>query len=227
MRWSCVSDLSVIFVSKFYSLIFCVYPLEHSWLPSRFNVNTLINFLRDNWYEHLLKINFRPRYSASTSKSIKARMSFQAIILWQVWALYDRSHKMLVFLLAFTIAEVTVMTVLVIITVRHFHHELGSVVASDTGCSFDGMPLTAAFLWAPALVFEPILCGLVVRKSWKALRRGWASGDSLFAILARDRYALCDYNFGRMLKSFLFSLIYFVGYVSRCMSILSLLICTC
>lgn len=109
---------------------------------------------------------------------------------------------MLVFLLAFTIAEVTVMTALVIITVQHFHHELSSVVTSEIGCSFGGMPLTAVFLWAPALIFEPILCGLVVRKSWQALHHGWVSGDSLFAVLARDRYTLYDYGFGRMLKSF-------------------------
>jgi hypothetical protein len=96
---------------------------------------------------------------------------------------------MLVFLLVFTIAEVAVMVALVIITVTRFQRELSSVVSTTTGCSFGGMPPTAAFLWAPALVFEPVLCVLVVWKSWQTLRRDWTATNSLFAVLARDRCA--------------------------------------
>lgn len=67
-----------------------------------------------------------------------------------------------------------------------------NIASTPTGCSFTGVIPTKAVLWIPALILEPILCILVLRKSWRTLRsldKYW-NPNTLVAVVARDRYAL-------------------------------------
>ncbi|KAI0317213.1 hypothetical protein OF83DRAFT_1283573 [Amylostereum chailletii] len=130
----------------------------------------------------------------------------QAILQLRVYALYEKSKKMRYFLASCCAVEVAVMAVFLGITLAHIS-EL-PVVSTSTGCYYSGIFSISALFWLPALVFEPVLCLLVVWKAWgedllDRLRRG------------RPRTALEDAvtaDTSKLVKVFARdSLIYFIG----------------
>ncbi|KAF9246844.1 hypothetical protein BU15DRAFT_69705 [Melanogaster broomeanus] len=97
-----------------------------------------------------------------------------------VWAIYGRSKKILYFLIALSVVETAVMTVLIVFTITHI--ESLPVVSTSTGCYYEGLlPLSAGF-WIPAMIVEPILCLLVLKKALDRTR----GRTRLSVLLARD-----------------------------------------
>ena len=76
------------------------------------------------------------------------------------------------------------------------------VISTSTGCYYSGIFSISALFWLPALVYEPVLCLMVL---WKAreeywLERFWkpsttaldkdSTSSKLVKAFARDRYAV-------------------------------------
>ncbi|KII84626.1 hypothetical protein PLICRDRAFT_117526 [Plicaturopsis crispa FD-325 SS-3] len=93
---------------------------------------------------------------------------------------------MLVFLAVMCALEIGAMAVLIGITIERLQDL--PVVSAATGCSYSGLLPVSSLFWTPALVFEPILCFLVVAKTWKDLPKSifWGYVPHLPAVLARD-----------------------------------------
>ncbi|KAF9224378.1 hypothetical protein BS17DRAFT_779698 [Gyrodon lividus] len=107
-------------------------------------------------------------------------ISVQVVLQLRVWAIYGRSKKILYFLIALSVAEAAVMIVLIVITITHI--ERLPVISTSTGCYYEGLlPLSAGF-WIPAMIVEPILCLLVLKKALSAAR----GRTRLSVLLARD-----------------------------------------
>ena len=70
------------------------------------------------------------------------------------------------------------------------------VISTDTGCYYSGIFSISAFFWLPALVYEPVLCLMVV---WKAREGGW-----LERLWQRHKTTDFDrdFNSGRLVKAF-------------------------
>ncbi|KAI0264141.1 hypothetical protein BC834DRAFT_883779 [Gloeopeniophorella convolvens] len=62
------------------------------------------------------------------------------------------------------VLEIAIMIVFVGVTMAHISHL--PVISTSTGCYYSGIFSISALFWLPALVFEPILCLLVVWKAW-------------------------------------------------------------
>ncbi|KAI0264143.1 hypothetical protein BC834DRAFT_970878 [Gloeopeniophorella convolvens] len=90
--------------------------------------------------------------------------STSAILLMRVYALYSLNRRLRLALLTGFILEVVVMVIFVGVTVSHVSHL--PVVSASTGCYYYGIFSISALFWSPALVFEPILCVLLVWKAW-------------------------------------------------------------
>ncbi|KAH7888115.1 hypothetical protein F5I97DRAFT_2014472 [Phlebopus sp. FC_14] len=90
-------------------------------------------------------------------------ISVQAILQLRVWAIFGRTRTILYFLIALSLAEAAGMAALIGVTIS----DVASVpiVSTPTGCFFEGVLPFSAILWTPALVIEPILCALVVKKA--------------------------------------------------------------
>ncbi|KAI0265945.1 hypothetical protein BC834DRAFT_877078 [Gloeopeniophorella convolvens] len=91
-------------------------------------------------------------------------ISVQTILQMRVYALYSLDRRLRMALLAGCILEIAVMIIFVGVTMAHISHL--PVVSTSTGCYYSGIFSISALFWLPALVFEPILCLLVVWKAW-------------------------------------------------------------
>ncbi|KII84628.1 hypothetical protein PLICRDRAFT_117693 [Plicaturopsis crispa FD-325 SS-3] len=93
---------------------------------------------------------------------------------------------MLIFLLVMVTLEVSIMAVLIGITISRIAGL--PVISTKTGCSYSGLLPVSSLFWVPALIFEPVLCFLVLARTWKDLPRGIIFGraPNLPAVLARD-----------------------------------------
>ncbi|CAL1694783.1 unnamed protein product [Somion occarium] len=67
-------------------------------------------------------------------------LTVQAILMLRVYALYERSRKILVFLLTVCLLELAAMATLVGVTIKHLDHIL--IASTDTGCYYHAWPLT-------------------------------------------------------------------------------------
>lgn len=120
-----------------------------------------------------------------------------------MYALYDRSLKILIFMLVLCAIEIIIMVVLVAITISHlegehcffdcrFYGSLRSyfqglpIASTSTGCFYNGVLSLSALFWVPGLVFEPILFFLVAFKAWPRKQQGPI--PPLANRIARDRY---------------------------------------
>jgi len=103
-------------------------------------------------------------------------LAIQVILQLRVYALYERSKQIRLFLLICCSIEIMVMAIFLGLTLAHIS-EL-PVISTPTGCYYSGIFAISVFFWLPALVFEPVLCLLVVWKAW---------GDDLRALLRRLR----------------------------------------
>lgn len=91
-------------------------------------------------------------------------LTVQGILQLRVYALYNRSKRILVFLLTMCAIEVAVMATLIAVTIGHLNHL--PVASTSTGCYYHGFLGIGAVFWAPGLVYEPILFLLVLYKAW-------------------------------------------------------------
>ncbi|TBU21660.1 hypothetical protein BD311DRAFT_812126 [Dichomitus squalens] len=83
------------------------------------------------------------------------------------------------------------------------------VISTDTGCYYSGIFSISAFFWLPALLYEPLLCILVVWKAW---------GEDRLDRFRRDRRESSRQSHhltidsGRLVKAFAQdSVVYFIG----------------
>ncbi|KAI0079549.1 hypothetical protein K474DRAFT_590296 [Panus rudis PR-1116 ss-1] len=131
------------------------------------------------FYDHMLNLSMeveliwkqskrRPAFYLPSHK-IRDRQ-FTSILQLRVYALYDRSRKILVFLLALCAAEVATMAVLVGVTIGHLEHL--PIASTDTGCFYKGILSLSALFWVPGLIYEPVLFVLVAYKAWPRRRNG-------------------------------------------------------
>ncbi|TBU21656.1 hypothetical protein BD311DRAFT_771802 [Dichomitus squalens] len=124
-------------------------------------------------------------------------LAVQIILQLRVYALYDKSRRVRLFLVCCWLAEVTVMAILIGITMANISDL--PVVSTPTGCYYSGIFSISALFWLPALVYEPILCLMVLWQAWDQDWTSWfrravdRSGTSvrlhqgrLFKVLARD-----------------------------------------
>ncbi|KAG1753212.1 hypothetical protein EDB19DRAFT_1627298 [Suillus lakei] len=94
--------------------------------------------------------------------------------------MYDRSRKVLSWMIVLSIIEVAAMALLIGLTIARV--ERFPVVSTPVGCLFEGLAPLSAIFWTPALVVEPIICILVLKKVF--LDRQQRSELAMF--LARD-----------------------------------------
>ncbi|TBU37840.1 hypothetical protein BD309DRAFT_973131 [Dichomitus squalens] len=124
-------------------------------------------------------------------------LAVQIILQLRVYALYDKGRRVRLFLVCCWLAEVTVMAILIGITMANISDL--PVVSTPTGCYYSGIFSISALFWLPALVYEPILCLMVLWQAWDQDWTSWfrravdRSGTSvhlhqgrLFKVLARD-----------------------------------------
>ncbi len=119
---------------------------------------------------------------------------------FQVYALYERNVKMLIFLLSLCVIEVGAMVILAVLTIDHLESWSFVIflenkaycttdlplVSTSTGCFYNGVLGLSALFWVPGLIYEPILFVLVAYKAWPAKRQGLRT--PLTSRIARDRY---------------------------------------
>ncbi|KAI0752482.1 hypothetical protein C8Q80DRAFT_456349 [Daedaleopsis nitida] len=142
---------------------------------------------------------------------VVATLGIQIILQLRVYALYEKSRRIRLFLICCCVLEIAVMAVFLGVT---FSHISGlPVVSTATGCYYSGIFSTSAFFWLPALVFEPMLCLLAVWKAWGedamhvlALRLRWGQAPP------PDSEPTYQGETPRIMKMFARdSLIYFIG----------------
>ncbi|KAK7692594.1 hypothetical protein QCA50_004225 [Cerrena zonata] len=109
-------------------------------------------------------------------------LTVQLILQLRVYALYNRSRKILIFLLCLCAMELSIMAILVGITMGHLDHL--PLSSTTTGCYYRGILGFSALFWVPGLVYEPILFLLVLYKAWPSERNG--PSVPLITRIARD-----------------------------------------
>jgi len=109
-------------------------------------------------------------------------LTVQGILQLRVYALYNRSKKILLFLLTLCVVEVAAMVVLAGITLSHLEHL--PIASTSTGCYYKGLLGLSAVFWVPGLIYEPILFGLVAFKAWPLKTKGMSV--PLVTRIARD-----------------------------------------
>ncbi|KAL4075106.1 hypothetical protein V8B97DRAFT_1539070 [Scleroderma yunnanense] len=107
-------------------------------------------------------------------------LSVQVILQLRVWAIYERSRKIMWSLTVLLLVELMAMVSLMAVTFTSL--ERLSIVTTPFGCAFDDLPPFTSLFWVPAIIVEPILCILVLRKALGLLH----THTGLPAVLARD-----------------------------------------
>jgi hypothetical protein len=116
----------------------------------------------------------------------------------QIYAVYDCNKRLLVVLAGLFMAETTSTLVLMGLSVNHTPLGAGPDISSKyfdaigsnemTGCYAFGSQVHY-FIWIPPLVFETILCLLMLYKAWRTYRDDWR--NPLLNLLIRDRCVSC------------------------------------
>lgn len=107
-------------------------------------------------------------------------LSVQAAMHLRVWAVYERTRKMLWFLVILFCAECIAMVILLAIMIAHL--STLPIISTPVGCAFETLPRFSSLFWVPAIAIEPILCVLVLKKAVGLLH----ARTGLSALLARD-----------------------------------------
>ncbi|KAG1739880.1 uncharacterized protein EDB91DRAFT_1134250 [Suillus paluster] len=89
-------------------------------------------------------------------------ISVQTILQLRAWAIYGRSRRVFFWMIGLSIIEITAMALLIGVTIARV--ERFPVVSTPVGCVFEGLAPLSAIFWTPALVIEPIICILVLKK---------------------------------------------------------------
>jgi hypothetical protein len=118
-------------------------------------------------------------------------------MLYQIYAVYDRSKKLLIILAVLFTVEVLSIPLLLGLPLATTPFATASELSSKlpgmvepfsglTGCFQESNGKYADFfVWIPPLAFETILCLLMVYKAWKMYRDDW--NNPLMKLLIRDR----------------------------------------
>lgn len=114
--------------------------------------------------------------------TLTTTITVQAILQLRVYALYEKSRRILYFLLAMTAIEVSIMAILIGVTISRI--ERLPVISTPTGCEYTGIFALSALFWLPGLVYEPILLLLVVHKAWPLSKS--VPRVPMFTRMARD-----------------------------------------
>ncbi|KAI0803218.1 hypothetical protein BC629DRAFT_1492695 [Irpex lacteus] len=92
-----------------------------------------------------------------------ATLVVQAILQLRIYALYDRSRKVLCMLLVLCALEATGMSLLVGLTMKHLFHT--NIPDTSVGCAYQSLPKISFLFFIPSLLYEPILCGMAAYKA--------------------------------------------------------------
>ncbi|PIL34690.1 hypothetical protein GSI_03470 [Ganoderma sinense ZZ0214-1] len=131
-------------------------------------------------------------------------LTVQVVLQLRVYVLYEKSRRVRLFLTCCWVVEVSVMAIFIGLTFANI--KALPVISTSTGCYYSGIFSISALFWLPALVYEPVLCLMVL---WKVREEYWLE----YACFWRKRTTtLDDSNSSKLVKAFARdSLIYFVG----------------
>ncbi|KAI0095194.1 hypothetical protein BDY19DRAFT_73491 [Irpex rosettiformis] len=87
----------------------------------------------------------------------------QVLLQLRIYALYDRSRKVLLVLLVLCVFEATGMGILVALTMKHLFRT--NIPDTSVGCAYQNLPKISFFFFIPSLLYEPILCCMVAYKA--------------------------------------------------------------
>ncbi|GJE98854.1 hypothetical protein PsYK624_150910 [Phanerochaete sordida] len=93
-----------------------------------------------------------------------ATLAVQIILQLRIYALYEQSRKILIFLIVMCSLEVSAMAILIGMTMSHLQGI--PIISTETGCAYQALLSVSSVFWIPGLVYEPILFGLVAYKAW-------------------------------------------------------------
>ncbi|TBU44162.1 hypothetical protein BD309DRAFT_959003 [Dichomitus squalens] len=88
----------------------------------------------------------------------------QLISFVRVYALYGKRKRLLVALSILCVVQIGIMATFLGLTLLSISH-LSDAIIQDSNC-YPAIPPIAVFFWVPALVFEPVLCALVLWAAW-------------------------------------------------------------
>ncbi|KIK42839.1 hypothetical protein CY34DRAFT_82912 [Suillus luteus UH-Slu-Lm8-n1] len=124
------------------------------WLPALWLTFDLMHSLRP--------FPFKVCCTAHAQPSLIEPSFLSAILQLRVWAIYDRSRRILSWMIILSTIEVAAMALLIGLTIVRV--EKFPVVSTPVGCLFEGLAPLSAIFWTPALILEPIICILVLKK---------------------------------------------------------------
>ncbi|KAM5545610.1 hypothetical protein V8D89_000648 [Ganoderma adspersum] len=135
---------------------------------------------------------------------VVSTLAVQVILQLRVYALYQKSRRIWLFLIFSCLVEIAVMAIFIGITLANIKGL--PVISTSNGCYYTGIFSISAFFWLPALVYEPILFFMVL---WKAKEEDWLD---YFRGWGTSTVVDTGFNPGKLVKAFARdSLIYFVG----------------
>jgi len=118
----------------------------------------------------------------TTSEAIVV-LTIEVILVARIYAVYDRNKKLLAVLAGCFLAEITATLGLVY---RGLPHGIPRPYDQLTGCYVSGQPAFYFLTWIPALIFETILCTLMLYKAWETYRLGGDKASPLLRLIIRD-----------------------------------------
>ncbi|KAI0311428.1 hypothetical protein OF83DRAFT_1177585 [Amylostereum chailletii] len=95
---------------------------------------------------------------------ILTTLSVQAILQMRIYALYNQNKTLRAVLAICCATELALMTIFHGVSMARLAKS--PIIPTPTGCYYSGISLFPALFWIPSIVFEPVLCGLVVWKAW-------------------------------------------------------------
>jgi len=116
----------------------------------------------------------------TTSEAV-AVLTVELILMTRIYAVYDRSRKLLFVLGALFLAEIAGTLVIVDIGLPH---GIPRPFPELAGCFVGAQPPLYFLTWIPALAFESVLCFLMLYKAWRMHKDEYSS--ALLNLIIRD-----------------------------------------
>ncbi|KAF8513377.1 hypothetical protein JB92DRAFT_3096522 [Gautieria morchelliformis] len=115
-------------------------------------------------------------------KYLRALMALRlGILIIRIYAVYDRSRRLLLLLIALLMAEVASSVVLVIFNLSQVSF---MTMQGSTACQSAASPPLAFTCWIPPIIFETFLMSLMLNKGWCVYRS--EGGSKLLHLIIRD-----------------------------------------
>ncbi|TCD63508.1 hypothetical protein EIP91_005341 [Steccherinum ochraceum] len=170
--------------NRFFSLAYLIYdsvPLTKSGLDHLKCVHD-VGVISAIFAQHNIKQICVIYLMCNDIVTLVQTLLMQVILQLRVYALYERSKSVLLLLLAMCALEMAAMASLVGVTIGNLEHL--PIASTPTGCYYRGLLELSALFWVPGLIFEPILCILVIYKAWSP--KNPSRSIPLVATVARD-----------------------------------------